>query len=227
MLFQNASEMITWYNKLCLHYNLVADAVYRELRRAKAPFSPEYEPYLIATLIAFDMGRMMGSGPANRYDVTAGGFAARLRKKLTQVEPYLQPIIHHTLFEVDITGHSDDIIEAYNVLAMGGEGGLHEKKKSFHVGATKILHFLNPELFIIVDSKVANVLKNMCGIPYRVSTQPGYSGELYVRSLSEVRKRTSDYGAKRFRSLEPDTPLMRVFDKLVFAYSASSADKLR
>jgi hypothetical protein len=221
MPFQNAPKRITQYNKLCLHYNLVADAVYRELRKTEAPFSPEYEPYLIAALIAFDMSRMMGSGLASKYDVAADGFAARLRKKLTQVEPYLEPIIHHSLFEVDITRYSSDIVEAYNVLAIGGEGGLHEQKKDFHVGATKILHFLNPELFMIVDSNAAKALKAMCGIPYRASTQPGYSSGLYIRSLSEARKRISNYGIERFRSLEPDTPLMRVFDKLVFAYSAS------
>jgi hypothetical protein len=88
------------------------------------------------------------------------------------------------------------------------------------VGATKILHFLNPELFMIVDANAAQALKGAPGIPYRAETQPGYSGERYIRALSEVKKRIHAYGIERFRSLEPGTPALRILDKLAFVYGA-------
>jgi hypothetical protein len=215
--FQDASQRIAQYNRLCLHYNLVADSVYRELRRSKAPFSPEYEPYLIAALVSFEMSRMMGQGLTRRYDTAAGGFAARLHQKLVRVRSYVEPVIGHSLFEVDISAHSKRIIAAYDELAIGGAGGLNETRKEFHVGATKILHFLNPELFMIIDSNVAKVLKAVFDIPYRASTQPGYSGKLYIRSLLEVQKGIWGYGVDRFAALEPGTPIMRVFDKIAFS----------
>jgi len=219
-LFQDAHVRIARYNQLCLHYNLVADAVYSEWRRTRDPFSSAYRPYLVAALISFDLGRTMGSGLVVKYDAAAGGFAARLDAKLTQVGPFLSPLIHQDLFQVDLGAHSRDIVRAYNVLATDGAGGLHEQGKAFHVGATKILHFLNPELFMIVDANAARALKAGLGIPYRSGTQPGYSGERYVRALSEIKKRIREYGIERFRSLEPGTPTLRIFDKLTFVYGA-------
>ena len=162
----------------------------------------------------------MGSGLVLKYDVSAGGFAARLDGKLAQVRPLLDPLIHHDLFQIDLGAHSRDIVRAYNVLAADGEGGLHEQGKSFHVGATKILHFLNPELFMIVDANAAQALKVEMGIPYRSGTQPGYSGERYVEAMTEVKRWIGDHGIERFRSLEPGTPALRIFDKLAFTYGA-------
>ena len=89
----------------------------------------------------------MGGGLVVKYDVAAGGFAARLDGKLAQVRPLLDPLIHHDLFQIDLGAHSRDIVHAYNVLAAGGAGELHEQGKAFHVGATKILHFVCPEQF--------------------------------------------------------------------------------
>lgn len=219
-LFQDANTKIARYNQLCLHYNLVADAVYGEWRRSGKPFAPQFRPYLIAALISFDMGRMMGGGPAKKYDVSAGGFAARLDGKLAQVRPLLDPLVDRDLFQVDLGAYRRDIVGAYNVLAAGGEGGLHEQGKAFHVGATKILHFLNPELFMIVDANAAHALKIEMGIPYRSGTQPGYSGERYADALSEVKRRIRDYGIERLRSLEVGTPTLRILDKLAFVYGA-------
>lgn len=224
MLFQNAAASIERYNRLCLHYNLAADAVYRELRRSRAPFTPEYDPYLIAALIAFDMGRMMGSGLPNRYDPDAGGFARRLHQKLGQVQPLLDIIIHRTLFEIDLPQHANAVNQAYTILARGGEERFTERDAEFHVGATKILHFLNPELFLIVDRNAAQALNATCGIPYRSGSQPGYSGDLYVRSLAAVKAQITDYGIERFYALEQGTPAMRIFDKIAFAYSAFQSE---
>lgn len=219
-LFQDADVKIARYNQLCLHYNLVADAIYCQWRRSRKPFAPEYRPYLVAALLSFDMGRMMGSGLVAKYDAAAGGFAARLDRKLAQVRPFLDPLMDQGLFQVDLAAHSHAIGQAYNVLATSGQEGLHEQGKTFHVGATKLLHFLNPELFMIVDANVARALKDALGIPYRAGAQPRDFGERYVRALVKVRKRIEAYGIEPFRSLEPGTPTLRVFDKLAFVYGA-------
>jgi hypothetical protein len=223
MVFQDPAGQIARYDQLCPHYNLVADAIYAEWRRQKAPFSLAYRPYLIAALIAFDMGRMMGAGLVQRYDSAAGGFATRLDRKLARVQPLLEPLVQHNLFEVDVSRSGRDIVRAYDVLAADGPDGLHEQGKAFHVGATKVLHFLHPELFIIVDANTARALRAAFRIPYRSSTQPGYSGERYVRSLSAVKEWIRDYGVERFRSLGPGIPVLRIFDKMAFVYGAGLA----
>ncbi len=219
ILFENAAKKIQQYNRFCLHYNLAADAIYQELHRSRTPFSPNYESYLIAALISFDMGRMMGKGLPKRYDVTAGGFATRLHRKLEQVQPLLTPVIRSSLVETDIEKCAPNIVAAYDAFAAGGEGGLHEQNKEFHVGATKIMHFLNPELFAIIDSNTAQVLRRVCDIPYHNTTQPGYSSELYIRSLSAIRSLIAHYGVDQFRSLEIGTPVLRIFDKIAFAFN--------
>lgn len=169
ILFENAADKIRRYNELCLHYNLIAEAVYQEWRRTKAPFSSTYESYLIAALISFDIGRMMGKGLVQRYDVKAGGFATRLHAKLVEVQPLLAPITNCRLTEVEIEDHMPDIASAYDSLAGGGEGGLSDQKNHFHVGATKILHFLNPELFAIIDGNTAKTLRACLKIQVRAN----------------------------------------------------------
>ena len=220
MLLDKASRKIAQYNRSCLHYNLAADAIYSELRRLKAPFSPAYEPFLVAALISFDIGRMMGAGIVQRYDPSAGGFATRLHAKLQQVQPALLPVIDTDVLKANLTAVSPAIMDAYEILAAPGQGGLHEQGNDFHVGATKLLHFLNPEMFLIIDRNTARALQAAFGIAYRNTTQPGYSSKLYVQSLTAVRDMIKEYGARKLRSLEAGTPLMRVFDKVAFAYSA-------
>lgn len=219
MLLDNASHKIAQYNRFCVHYNLVADGIYRELHRSKAPLSQAYEPFLIAALIAFDMGRMMGEGIVQKYDPKADGFATRLHAKLQQVESKLAPVIHTGMLGSKLKEVSSPIREAYDILAAGGQDGLHTQGKDFHVGATKLLHFLNPEMFLIIDRNSALALREV-GIPYTNTTQPGYSSERYVQSLTAAKDMIEEYGAKQFRSLEDGTPLMRVFDKIAYAHSA-------
>ena len=89
MIISNAPEKINQFNKLGLHYNLVADAVYKLRKSVPDPFGPEYIPYLIAALVSFDMGRMMGPDAKSRYDRKAGGFATILEEKLDAIKLYI------------------------------------------------------------------------------------------------------------------------------------------
>lgn len=166
------------------------------------------------------MGRMMGEGVIQRYDTTANGFAARLHKKLREVEPIFVPLINVDIFAGNMDELSSTIKDAYKKLAAGGQGGLHEQGNEFHVGATKLLHFLNPEMFIIVDRNTSRAIRDAFAVPYKNTTQPGYSEKYYVQSLKAVKKMMVEYGTDRFRSLEPGTPAMRIFDKIAFAHSA-------
>ncbi len=60
MIILGASEKIRHFNKIGVHYNLVADAVYKLRNSLPDPFDSQYMPYIIAALVSFDMGRMMG-----------------------------------------------------------------------------------------------------------------------------------------------------------------------
>ena len=76
MLLSNAKGKLDRFNRFGLHYNLVAQGAYKKLKRVDSPFSTEYRPFIIAALISFDMGRMMGSGLAQKYDPKQEGFAS-------------------------------------------------------------------------------------------------------------------------------------------------------
>ncbi|WP_050026549.1 hypothetical protein [Verrucomicrobium sp. BvORR034] len=218
MPFQNAEASILRYNQLCLHYNLVADAVYQKRQQTSYLFDEQYQPYLTAGLLAFDMGRMMGSGTHSRYDVREGGFATRLHEVLQRVSPILEPYTKVTLAEVELATHSTSLEQAYNILTQLGP-----QEKQFHVGATKILHFINPELYPIIDSNAARFFREKLGIPFRTTTQPGYSAKMYLLSMQKLKELILEYGLERFRQLEPGTPLLRIVDKVAFVSGGMQA----
>jgi hypothetical protein len=93
---------------------------------------------------------------------------------------------------------------------------LHEKGKAFPVGATKILHFLNPRLFIIVDSNAAKAFKRAPNLRFKNSTQSGYSGDFYVECMRHAQEDIREYGSENFQALERDVPITRIYDKLTF-----------
>jgi len=218
MLLKNATDKIEQYNSMCLHYNIIADAIYRKRTEIASPFSAEFRRYIIAGLIAFDMGRMMGEAN-NRYNDDIDNFGGKLSKKLNKISELLGPIISETIDKVDITNKNIiNIVRAsYNELSGKGTDGLNQNGEYFHVGATKILHFLNPYLFAIIDSNVAAILRTEYGVGYRAGTQPLYSASKYIESLVIFKKILSDYGIERVNMLEPGTPTMRILDKIIFS----------
>ena len=218
MLIDEAHSKLKRYNEYCVHYNLVAEGCYHKLAQAGDPFSEAYFPYIVAALIAFDMRRQMGKGARNKYDPAANGFATRLKKKIETVRPLLSPLIHEDLLTASIEGFRNDIRKAYDELAQNNYS-LHALNKSFHVGATKILHFSAPDLFPIVDSYAARVFRAEFGFDYKATTQPGYSSQRYIEVMEHARTLIKVYGKEEFKALEPGTPLMRLFDKIVFAHA--------
>jgi hypothetical protein len=212
-ILENAKEKITRFNNEGLHYNLVANEIYKMRNGIIDPFDKSFLKYLIAGLTVFDLGRMMGS---KKYDFK-DGFASRLDSKLQEIKRLTEPLMKLSLASIDLQEHRDVIKKAYETLSVKGPGALYNEQKSFYVGATKILHFLNPELFIIVDSNAARAFHDSWGLPFRNATQPGYSAELYFECMKCAKTDILEHGLERFRALDkPDVPLTRIYDKLTF-----------
>jgi len=215
VILTNAEAKIERFNHVGLHYNLVANQIYEKRFAGDTdPFAESFLPYVIAGLIAFDMGRMMGDKP---YEINANCFASRLNRKLQNLISELKPLINTALTEINLQKYRAHILEAYNALSALGNGALHmDSKKSFHVGATKILHFLNPKLFIIVDRNAARAFRLAHKMPFRNTTQPGYSAERYIDCMLYAQRDILEYGLDKFKALEPCSPITRIYDKLTF-----------
>ena len=84
--------------------------------------------------------------------------------------------------------HAPAIQRAYDVFALAGPA--LENDKDFHVGASKILHWLAPELFIMVDQNVARAFRRCHDVASRNSTQPGYNAAKYVQCLTCAQSQT-------------------------------------
>lgn len=216
MITENAPDKIQKYNAMGLHYNIAAEAIYRFRSQCDDFFSEEFLKYLVAGLISFDMERMMGKGANYKYDIAQGGFATRLFNKLQLVRGHFDGLLNLSLVDADLENIEVQIQSGYVILAEGGINSLSEKQKDFHVGAAKIMHFLNPSLFLIIDSNAARAFRREHEISYRDTTQPGYTAARYIQCLHVARQEIIDYGTDNFRALEPATPLMRIFDKLSF-----------
>jgi len=210
VILEGAKGKIDKFDKIGLHYNIVADQIYKE-RLGRDPFDESFLPYIIAGLISFDLGRMMGT---ERYDVKRSkSFASRLKCKLQRIqkETRIKQLLSFSLTQIDLELYKDDIDQAYNILSAPGRYGLHNKGKFFHVGATKILHFLNPNLFIIVDSNAIRAFQKAHGV------RPKHSAELYRERMKHARSDIMEHGLKNFVALDkPGVPITRIYDKLTF-----------
>jgi hypothetical protein len=213
---ENASEKISYFNKIGLHYNLVAEAVYSFRQTCEDPFNKVFLPYIVAGLMSFDMTRMMGKDPIGRYDTNAGGFAAYLEKKLNSIKPMISHLVNIDLKVLDLIKDGPMIAEAYEQLAAEGEHSLNHRSGRFPVGASKILHFLNPNAFIIIDSNASRAFRLAHKISFRGSTLPGYNGKKYSECMGYAQVDISNYGYKAFCELESGTPICRIYDKLTF-----------
>jgi hypothetical protein len=216
MIIENARKKIDRFNKIGLHYNITANHVYKKRNLLQRPFKIGYLPFIIAGLICFDMERMMGRGAKGKYDINEGGFATLLNKKIAIIKPKIKHLIEINIVDINLENERQNIEAAYKELSAGGEESLNQRGGEFHVGATKILHFINPELFIIIDSNAARAFNRYHGINYRNTTQPGYTSEKYIRCMSIAKADIIGIGLKKFRSLDDGIPVARIYDKLTF-----------
>lgn len=214
-ILEDARRKITRFNEIGLHYNLMANQIYeKRFLQGVDPFDNSFLQYIIAGLISFDIGRMMGN---KKYEFEANGFGMRLNSKVRKARASLEPLVNLSLVEIDLQLISDAVKEAYDTLSSTGSGALNEDERDhFYVGTTKILHFLNPKLFIIVDSNAARAFRDAHGIRFRNTTQPGYSGERYEQCMKCAQNDITAYGVEQFQSLELGLPITRIYDKLTF-----------
>lgn len=180
------------------------------------PFGFEYIPYIIAALVSFDMGRMMGPDAKSRYDRKSGGFATLLEKKVSAIRPYISHLANSRLDALSPRSEEGNIKIAYDILSSAGKYGLNQKGGEFHVGATKILHFINPEAFIIVDSNAARAFKLSHQVSFRNTPKPGYSSDRYIDCMEHAKGDILTFGVTEFRALEKGVPMARIYDKLTF-----------
>lgn len=220
MILEDPESAVADYNRRGCHYNLVAEGIY-QMRANIDPFSEEYEPFIIAGLIAFDMGRMMGQG--DKYAVGGRGFRGRLRAKMRAIRLAVGDLPASCLHQVDLAAGASAIETAYERLAETGEGALNaDPSDQFHVGATKILHWLAPSLFIMVDTNVATAFREHHRVNYRKGTQPGYTAKKYVECLQHAQTEIQAYGHEQFMQIEPNTPMARLFDKAAWIAGLSA-----
>ncbi len=207
-ILNDARNAIAKYDATCLHYNLIAEGVYSARMRFAGPFDPGFTPYIVAGLLGFDMRHMMGKDP---YLLEAVSFATKLREALSLIGPMIQDFVGDALDACDFLSHSAELQTAYDYLLKVGPD-----QKNFHVGATKILHWIAPELFIMLDSNVAQSFHLACGVAFKKGTAPGYSAGKYLACLRIAQAEVKEFGPTNFQSLQRKTPLARLFDKVAF-----------
>lgn len=230
MILDNAAEKIQHFNRIAIHYEAVYHYVIRRRVDTKDLFDTDFLDDITAGLISFDMQRMMGGA---KYMIEGReAWASKLKDALQRHASFLSQVKTLNLQSVQLDkGNLDQKIAAvFDDLSDPAHSGLNRRKESerFHVGASKILHFLIPDFFIILDSNARNELaKNH---PFRKHETDGAS---YVRAMQlyqvELTKWSQakgdpdykelialDSSWKRFNGVST-TPLPRIVDKCTFA----------
>jgi hypothetical protein len=216
MLLTDVTERLQDYERSGLHYHLAAVEIYAKRKKISDVLSSSFQPYIIAGLISYDMARNIGTDP---YVV----FAERLKKKLEELRPILAPLTLLSLATVNLDEHKKAIQLAFDTLSECGPNGLHVKHDShFYVGATKILHWLNPELFLIIDSYIAtafhhNPNKDEC-IEIIRHGSPMYSSETYIKCLFLAQREIQEYGEESLRKDGYGLPLTNIYGNVAFQY---------
>jgi hypothetical protein len=204
----SARELINAYNcgRSGPRYNHIAAEVYKA-RALADPLSPTFEGAILDGLMGFGMGITIKGGRS--------ALGLRLERSLEAVRQRtaLAQLGDCRLSSADLEAIKPIISSAYDCLALSGT--LHPVKAS-HVGATKTLHWLFPDLFLIVDSNVAKAFRKHSGVGFRRSTQPGYCAEKYFTCLREAQKEIQSFRVDQFRQLDPLAPEARIFDKIAF-----------
>jgi hypothetical protein len=208
LLDERVQELITEYNRnpRCIkRYNPAAEAVYRARQSVGDPLATQFENHIIAGLIAFDMGRTIGDGFRERLHATL---------EAVRATPSVCVWREFRLSSTDLSAHHSRIVSVYECLAKVGT--LHPEKQS-HVAATKVLHWLFPDLFLMLDRRVAGTFRDFCGVKFLKSAQPGYCAERYVECLRLAQEDILTFGPEQFRLLETNTAEARIFDKIAWA----------
>ncbi len=209
-LLANARLRLRTYDSLPKarnRYNPAAVVAYQRLATGSMPRNSGSWSSLHEALMMFDMHRQLAAttSPKGRTQLTA------LRRALTKSAPLLRKLLLQKLSSASLERHGAAIARLFDELS--GRGTIVTGKR-FPVGTTKALHFLNPELFPIIDSRVARKLHGHTKALPKSAT--AYTGHTYVLALKVIAKQIRAYGTTRLRRLQSSQPILRIVDKILF-----------
>lgn len=160
-------------------------------------------------LLAFDMGRQMD-----------GNFKYNLKKKLISAKALLKKFQGLTIVSPNIDEIRSETESFFESLRASDHDRLSSNRNQFSVGATKIMNFLFPELFVIADRWVRKALGK-----YGYFSFDEY-WSIMMTCRKELRAWQEKYG--NLESLigldEKPTTLTRIFDKCAFVTGKSASD---
>jgi hypothetical protein len=221
MITSNATTKIEKFNRLGLPSNIVAEAVYKKWWALLSPFYREYLQYIISGLISFEMKKKRGSD--RQSNSGEGEFLTLLKRMIVQIHPLIAHLVIYKLTNVDIEKEEKNITTAYKVIVKEMRNYLNPREGQLHVSATRILHFINPQLFLSIDGNAARTFQTCHNIDFKNTTQPKYSSTNYYACLRYAQLDILSYGIRRFCALEISSPIGRIYDKLTYITGLDSA----
>lgn len=239
MILDQAHEKIKYFNSIGIHYEAVYHYIMNRRHEVKESFNSEFLDDITAGLISFDMQRMMGS---KKY-ISEGelSWASMLQEVLSSHQSILNGFRNFSLQDINLLRPNleKEVRTLFDDLSKPGPNGLNlrKQKESFPVGASKILHFLIPDLFIIVDSNARRELSKFGGI----QKSSKFNGKLYLSAMQHYQRELKvwadknkdsnfnklyqiDSSYKKFGGTRK-TPLPRIIDKCTFVGSENNIQK--
>jgi hypothetical protein len=155
-------------------------------------------------------------------------FVDKLRKKLNDTKAILVKFRNLQIESQDWQRYEEDVKKLYDTLSVGGKDGLSADGDRFDVGATKIMNFLFPELFVMVDKNVATTLTKLGLVKFsRKGSTHHYCFEKYWKVMRICYDELGQY--KKHGDLSDllkldkwPTTLTRIFDKCAFVMAHDS-----
>jgi len=229
-ILDNVDKKIKHFNRIGIHYEAVYHYIIRKRKETDEIYDKNFIDDIVAGLISFDMQRMMGK---KKYFVEGkDSWAEKLHNALNPRRVHLENLRSYKLQNVnfDDTDIGKAVKNIFNELSKPGPAGLCQRrsgKESFPVGASKILHFIIPDLFIILDSNARRELIKSHGFP-----KGKIDGDLYLEAMRIYQRELNwweqskddprfqkllaiDTSWKSFRGIRT-TPLPRIVDKCTF-----------
>jgi hypothetical protein len=214
MITSNAKAKIEKFNRLGLPSNIVVEVVYKKWWSLLFPFCPQYLQYIISGLVSYEIKTTRKSD--RRSNSREGDFLTLLKRMIVQIHPLIAHLTIYKLTNVDIENEEKNITSAYKALIKGVRNFLNPEEDELYIAVTRILHFMNPQLFLSIEGNAARAFQASHNINFKNTTQPEYSSTNYFACLRCAQLDILTYGISRFSALEISSPIGRIYDKLAF-----------
>jgi len=178
-ILTDVKDKVSFFNQIGIHYEAVYHYVIRRRQQEEKIYKKDFLDDITAGLISFDMQRFMGNKKKieNKEQMGNKKYMAEAKAPNNDTEPWvyrlknvldgkqtisiLRSLRKEVLQKIDLTNGNfpGQISSIFDELSKEGSGRLSlRKNEKFPVGASKILHFLIPDLFIILDSNARDQL---------------------------------------------------------------------